>query len=1083
MGFLQIRRNVGERCRRASVVVCAIAMAPAPAVAEYWPDYSGGGSSYTVNASSASSDSILKFDLRLTTKPGTPEQATSNTIDFLMDTGSTGIAVDYRLITDNEALVRTDQRGWVYYNSTGLLAVGYIVEAQVQFVDAVGGTVSATVPILAVDDKQCLGSGANSADCEKARKIPITMMGVGFGRNTLGEDSTSLPVSSLIGDPTRYSELTGLLNNAGQTSQNLNPLLHVDNVGEDFQPGYIINWNRSASGRVGGADAQVTVQMGLTPGNTGGYAYGQLAPITDSKGQSSWTMAAMGVKLTNGAHVAGPQTGIFLADTGVTDSLVNASTNDPSAFYTPGKTGNVVKDGTSVYVQLLDAGDYVTLSYLYSAACAGAPPPSGCNQATPDSLKWVSSHDGNAFLNTGLNFYRQFSYMFDPVNGYLGLKPNNDNGAGSGIVFTPVISAIGQIDFSSDITTDMPVYLRSTKATNPTANATPAIAAASGVTATFNNTITGPGALILNGEGTVVLNGANTYTGKTTVQSGTFLLTHSSVSPVTVQSTGTFLLSGALDGSITNGGTTNIAATGSVSGDVNTTGTFINNGTVSGAVTASGRLSGTGTIGHLVVSESGTLATGNSIGTMTVLGDYEFGPGATREVEISAGGTSDLLLVGGTATLNGGTVVVINDPDLVPSLGAAYVFLHADGGIVGGHDDLEGGLFDNSLYPFLTTGLAYGANDAALMVVRSGLSYADAGATPNAVAVGAALDTFVPASALDLPLTHLTVDQYQSAAAALSGDIYASALGSLQNSAHLVRDTIGSRLAGDDDTVRAAPLPGTEADLWFSGYGNWATADKTFNTARLKSRTGGLLAGLDFLVSDWGRAGMAAGYGSNSFSLSDAAASGNADTFTIAAYGSGKSGAFSTSLGGSFSWHDLHVDRGISFPGYFASEGADYSATTGQVFGEAAYALGTAPFDLEAFAGLAYVATETGSFSEGDTLTALSGGGDSLSNTLSTIGFRLSQSFPMGEGVLRARAMIGWQHAFGTIDPVASLAFTQGGAGFTVFGAPIVEDAAVLALGFDFSLTERSAFKLGYHGLIGSGSSENAAYAALSVSF
>ncbi|MGV0911585.1 autotransporter outer membrane beta-barrel domain-containing protein [Martelella sp. FOR1707] len=1072
------------------LVLGGLSAIPSAAFAEYWPDYVAGKSSYTIEAASGSSDSVLKFALGLTTKPGTSDAHASQPIEFLMDTGSTGIAVDYKLLADNENLVVTDQRGWVYYNSTGLLAVGYIVEAEVEFLDAVGAKVTATVPILAVDDKQCLGSGANSAACETARNTPITMMGVGFGRNTLGEDSAAMPVSSLVNDQSQYTYLAGLLNNAAQTSQDLNPLLHIDNAGVAFQPGYIINWNTAASGGVGGPGAQVTVTVGLTPQNTSGFAYGQLASVNDAAGQPAWTMAAMGVQLTNGGAVAGPQTGIFLADTGVTDSFVNAATNDPTAFYTKTVTGDVVKDQTSVYVQLLDAGDNITLAYLYDSACAGSPPPSGCNQATPNPLKWVSPHDGNAFLNTGLNFYRQFAYMFDPTNGYLGLKPNNLD-ANSGIVFTPVISAIGQINFSADITTDIPVYLRATNANNPTANATPSIAAASGVTATFNNAFSGPGDLVLNGAGSVVLNGANTYSGETTVQSGTFTITRSSMSPVTVLASGAFALSGALAGNVVNSGTTTVTATGAITGDVSTTGSFVHNGTVSGTVTASGRLSGTGSIGRLSIGENGTLATGNSIGTMTVLGDYDFGPGATREVEIGADGAIDLLLVGGTAYLNGGTVEAIGEEGFTPQLGAGYVFLHADGGIVGMHDTLEGGLFADSDYPFLTTGLAYGPNDAALIVEGSGITYAEAGLTPNEVAVGAALDSFVPASALDLPLTQLTASQYQAAAGQLSGEIYASAMTTLQNDANMVRSTLQTRLVASGEgvarsaagAVNAAPVPGLDASAWISGYGNWTTTDATANTAELKSSVGGMLAGLDIPANDWGRVGLAAGYGSDSFKATSQSASGTADSITIAAYGGGEFGAFSASLGASWSWHDVSIDRAISFPGYYASESADYSATTGQVFGEAAVDLATAPFSIEAFGGLAYVATSTGSFSEGGSLTALEGGDESQANTLSMVGFRFAQTFPMGEGALSANAMIGWQHAFGDIDPSASLAFAQSGAGFTVLGAPIAEDAAVLAFGLDFAFTERASLTLGYNGRIGSGVSENAAFAALSVSF
>ena len=60
--------------------------------------------------------------------------------------------------------------------------------------------------------------------------------------------------------------------------------------------------------------------------------------------------------------------------------------------------------------------------------------------------------------------------------------------------------------------------------------------------------------------------------------------------------------------------------------------------------------------------------------------------------------------------------------------------------------------------------------------------------------------------------------------------------------------------------------------------------------------------------------------------------------------------------------------------------------------------------------------TSTDGFSEGAGLTASTGDGDSQSNTLSTLGLRLEKTFAVGEGLLRANATLGWQHAFGEVD-------------------------------------------------------------------
>src|SRR3546814_3724896 len=93
------------------------------------------------------------------------------------------------------------------------------------------------------------------------------------------------------------------------------------------------------------------------------------------------------------------------------------------------------------------------------------------------------------------------------------------------------------------------------------------------------------------------------------------------------------------------GGTTDIEA-----------GTLAVNGALGGAVTvlAGGRLQGTGTVGDTMVP--GTIAPGNSIGTLNVAGNIGFAAGSTYEVEVNAAGEGDLIAASGAATIDGGSV-------------------------------------------------------------------------------------------------------------------------------------------------------------------------------------------------------------------------------------------------------------------------------------------------------------------------------------------------------------------------------------------------------------------------------------------
>ncbi|WP_018699576.1 autotransporter outer membrane beta-barrel domain-containing protein [Amorphus coralli] len=1024
----------------------------APATAQTWSLYDNGGVSYAIDPVNTLQDRF-KYDISVA-----PGGGDSRSVTVEMDTGSTGIVVSAHLISHDVSALQ-GEAGWAYYNSSGLLATGVLVDSDVTYRTTDGGTITASVPVLAVTGLHCLGVGDNSANCNENQTI--TMMGVGFGRNTLGEDPDgSIDAQASSADKTVRAALAGSLRNAGTTSLAYNPLIHVEARGDaTLNQGYIIRDGK--------------IEVGLTASNTGGFAYGKLSQATAADGSGNWTQTPMAVQV----GTVGPTSGLLLADTGVTDGFVHL----PGA-----RQSGAVPADTVVTVQVLDAGDLVSYSFTVGTQCAQNSPPSPCNPQGPSSISYVRGEADASFLNTSIYFYQGFSYLFDPTNGYVGVA--NAMKAGTNVVVTPVISASGQIDFADPFTTDMPVFLRNASM----------IAAAD--TATFNAALTGPGSLTLNGAGTVTLNGANSYSGATIVQSGTLAVTRSLASAVTVQSGATFDLSGTLAVSGTSAPVVTVDSggffdlTGSVTGDVSNAGTFTHNGTLSGTLTSTGRVQGTGTVATLFIADGGTLATGNSVGTMTVTGNYTFGPGATREVEIEAGGSIDLLEVGGIATLAGGTVDAVENPAFVPILGESYAFLRAAGGISGTHDTLEGGLFPDATYPFLTTGLAYSATEAALEVVRSGVTYESAGITDNQKSVGAALDTFVPDSALDLPLTHLTASQYDVAADQLSGQIYASALTTLQNDATIVRDTIRTRLgtafaemadgsAFAANGAPAAPLAGLTASAWISGFGSWGDTEASFNAAELTTSLAGTLAGLDASVHHWGRVGLAAGYGSSRFKAADLSTSGTAGSATIAAYGGAEIGSVRASLGGTWSWHDVETNRVVSFPGYYEADDADYSATTGQIFGEGAVNLGFAPVDLEAFAGLAFVSTSTGSFTEGTGLTALSSSGNTQSNTLSTLGVRIAKVLPLGGGWVRPHATLGWQHAFGDVEPEADLAFAQSGAGFTVIGAPIARDAAVYGIGLDFAAFDSAELSVRYDGRIGSGTQEHSASGQLSFTF
>ncbi|QJW53174.1 Extracellular serine protease [Serratia plymuthica] len=104
-----------------------------------------------------------------------------------------------------------------------------------------------------------------------------------------------------------------------------------------------------------------------------------------------------------------------------------------------------------------------------------------------------------------------------------------------------------------------------------------------------------------------------------------------------------------------------------------------------------GILGGSGSVGALTARHGGTVAPGNSIGTLNVANNVSFEPGSRYAVEVAPNGQSDRIHNGGSATIGGGEVAVSleNSPNLLSQsevrslLGQQYNILTADQGVSG----------------------------------------------------------------------------------------------------------------------------------------------------------------------------------------------------------------------------------------------------------------------------------------------------------------------------------------------------------------------------------------------------------------
>ncbi|BDC29398.1 Extracellular serine protease precursor [Bordetella parapertussis] len=520
-------------------------------------------------------------------------------------------------------------------------------------------------------------------------------------------------------------------------------------------------------------------------------------------------------------------------------------------------------------------------------------------------------------------------------------------------------------------------------------------------------------------------------------------------------------------------------------------------------VQAGATLGGSGTVGsgagsQVTVASGGTLAPGNSVGTLTVNGDLVLDKGSRFEVEVDPQGTrSDQVAVTGNTTIQGGAVAHVGATGQY-QLRSTYTLLTTGGALSGRFDTVS------SDFAFLTPELRYdyGAGTVGLALARNDRSFASMALTDNQYATAQGIDSIGVAAGHavydavaqlpdDAPLVRASLD-------ALSGEIHASAKTALIEDSRFVRDAakdrvraafaapgastaaVSARAADGAPTAVAATHDGPAA--WSQAFGSWGSTDSDGNAARLERNVGGVLIGADRLMGNW-RVGALAGYSQTDAKARDRASSGRSDNYHLGLYGGTQSGALGVRTGLAYSWHDIRTRRSVDIPGLSDSLRADYGGGTFQAFGELGYGIELNDTTrLEPFASLAYVRLHTDGYRESGGAAALTTGSANTETTFSTLGLRAEHALGSGAAQGTVRATAGWRHAMGDTTPQARHAFSAGDA-FTVAGAPIAQDSAVIELGVDLAVARNTRFGLSYAGQIAGSAQDHGVRADLSIRF
>jgi len=623
----------------------------------------------------------------------------------------------------------------------------------------------------------------------------------------------------------------------------------------------------------------------------------------------------------------------------------------------------------------------------------------------------------------------------------------------------------------------------------------------------FGGEIRGTGGLIVAG-GAETLTGANSYAGGTRVTNAglaiggdaalgaaggvlildkgvlTVLRDTVSTRPILVTAgggeiraaSGVVALGGAivLDGVLDTGGPGKVVFSGVARGSGAVSigdGMLVHNGEISAAgvtVATGGTLRGVGVIAA-PTTVAGTLAPGASPGTLTFAGPVTLQATATSAFDIDGVGTgvgagsySRVIVDGADGRLIAGGLLAPRlrgitgsaSNSFSPVIGQSFQVIRAAGGIAA-DSGFSGIAQPDGLMAGARFDAVYGATTLSLIVTPA--AYADLGAagvaaSPNRLAVGAALDASRPAAGRRMsaaqasvyyPLYGSSAAELPAALESLSPDVYADGVMAVRQAWSQGAGVVSEQLAAR----RGAPGASDGITIWAD-----VLAQRTdFEVSR--ASVGGVMFGVDRRFGD-GLVGAAVGIDDVS---ADAKGGDHADGTMVQAvvYGAMQRGRAFVDWQAAYLRTAQDVSRFGGRFGAFAKGGVTLEGVGGRI--DAGLTFGARRWRFEPVVGLSGLrltstaATEVGGVTAAEVETQRS---DSLQ---SFVGARLAQTVSLTPDLsLQVRGLLGWSHELADADAhVRARLLELAGPTFTVSSARTGRDAAKLGLSVGGRLSSR----------------------------
>lgn len=521
---------------------------------------------------------------------------------------------------------------------------------------------------------------------------------------------------------------------------------------------------------------------------------------------------------------------------------------------------------------------------------------------------------------------------------------------------------------------------------------------------------------------------------------------------------------------------------------------------------------GNATIGHTRLLSGAVLAPGTQggIDTLYFAQDLEFMPGSRLEVDVTADGQSDQVLVIGKALLDGEVMAQAQDGDWKPS--TPYTVLEALGGLDGTFASVATNL------AFLTPELSYDDNKVTLTLTRNEVPLDTVGETPTEEEVADVIETEKPTEP-EKPVPPVVVETPVDPPApapeepvviappapepevavvepAPEPSLYEEIIVMDKPRARMAFNqlsgswaaSVQSQLMEDSRFIREAALhnmpqtglptgPPASHHFWHHAFHSAADRNAHEGTPADARDINGLAMGLNReLGRDW-HASVYAGFQQSRMRRHNAMAGAKADGVHAGVALARSWSAADFTVGAAHTWHIIDSHRNIAVAAMRHALSARTRARTLQIFSQV-----TAPLRwlakpnttrIEPFARLAWVHHRVDGYKEAGGAAALRVLPNQRSVLFSTLGLKAAHTIETPLGPAQLQGELAWQHASGDVRSFSQQAFRDSiqQTEFRSEGQAVGRQTWALRLGVEARLAKTVSLGIAYAGQFGLGQS------------